>query len=185
MRHAERSLALYPRNDSALSILGDADLRGGRYADALARYQKAFPEFFLPDTPLLDELNYGVAIDLAQVLQKRGDAPRANVLLDRATHSLRQAPQIGRQWLWDHGRAYPRPARRQGQSTRRASRSREGRLARTGWRYYRDFDPALASIRNDPEFKAVFADIERDMARQRAELAARPKGAPLDLAAVH
>ena len=48
------------------------------------------------------------------------------------------------------------------------------------WRYYRDIDPNLASIRNEPEFKAVFADIERDMARQRAELAARPKDAPLD-----
>jgi len=43
-------------------------------------------------------------------------------------------------------------------------------------------DPALASIRNEPEFKAIFADIERDMARQRAELAKRPKDAPLDLA---
>ena len=52
---------------------------------------------------------------------------------------------------------------------------------RFGWRYVRDLDPDLASIRNEPEFKAVFADIERDMARQRAELAARPKNAPLDL----
>jgi hypothetical protein len=51
------------------------------------------------------------------------------------------------------------------------------------WRYHRDFDPALASIRNEPAFKAVFADIERDTARQRAALAARPKDAPLDLAA--
>ena len=51
------------------------------------------------------------------------------------------------------------------------------------WRYYRDFDPNLASIRNEPEFKAVFADIERDMAQQRARLAARPKDAPLDLTA--
>jgi hypothetical protein len=51
------------------------------------------------------------------------------------------------------------------------------------WRYHRDFDPTLASIRNDPEFKAIFADIERDMAKQRAALAARPKDAPLDLAA--
>ena len=49
------------------------------------------------------------------------------------------------------------------------------------WRYDRDFNPNLASIRNEPEFKAVFADIERDMARQRAELAARPKDAPLEL----
>jgi hypothetical protein len=52
---------------------------------------------------------------------------------------------------------------------------------RWGWRFYRDVDPALDSIRDDPEFKAVFADIERDMARQRAELAKRPKDAPLDL----
>ena len=51
------------------------------------------------------------------------------------------------------------------------------------WRYDRDFDPNLASIRNEPEFKAIFADIERDMARQRARLAARPKDAPLDLTA--
>ena len=49
------------------------------------------------------------------------------------------------------------------------------------WRYYRDFDPNLASIRNEPEFKAIFADIERDMAQQRARLAARPKDAPLEL----
>ena len=50
------------------------------------------------------------------------------------------------------------------------------------WRYYRDFDPNLDPIRNEPEFKAVFTDIERDMAQQRARLAARPKDAPLDLA---
>jgi hypothetical protein len=39
------------------------------------------------------------------------------------------------------------------------------------------------SIRNEPEFKAVFANIERDMAQQRARLARRPKDAALDLAA--
>jgi len=52
---------------------------------------------------------------------------------------------------------------------------------RSDWRIYRDLDPAFDSIRDDPEFKAIFADIERDMARQRAELAKRPKDAPLDL----
>jgi hypothetical protein len=60
-------------------------------------------------------------------------------------------------------------------------RSRASSWRGPTWRYCRDFDPALASIRNEPEFKAVFADIERDMARQRAELAARPKDAPLNL----
>ena len=52
---------------------------------------------------------------------------------------------------------------------------------RAGWRYPRDADPNLASIRNDPEFKAIFVDIEHDMAQQRARLAARPKDAPLEL----
>jgi len=63
-------------------------------------------------------------------------------------------------------------------SARRACRS-----AWPLWRYYRDFEPNLDSIRNEPEFKAIFADIERDMAKQRATLAARPKDAPLDLVA--
>jgi hypothetical protein len=31
----------------------------------------------------------------------------------------------------------------------------------------------------------MFADIERDMARQCAELAARPKDTPLDVAPIH
>jgi hypothetical protein len=29
------------------------------------------------------------------------------------------------------------------------------------WRYHRDFDPNLASIRNEPKFKAVFAEPGR------------------------
>lgn len=52
-----------------------------------------------------------------------------------------------------------------------------------GWRYYRDFEPTLELIRGDPEFKAVFVNIESDMAQQRAALAARPKDAPLDFGA--
>ena len=56
-------------------------------------------------------------------------------------------------------------------------REAEKAHCRAFWRYYWDVDPALASIRNEPEFKAIFADIERDMARQRAALAARPKDA--------
>ena len=62
-----------------------------------------------------------------------------------------------------------------------ALREAEHAGSRLFWRYYRDFDPNLASIRNEPEFKAVFANIERDMAQQRAALAARPKDAPLEL----
>ncbi len=43
--------------------------------------------------------------------------------------------------------------------------------------------PTSPSIRNEPEFKAIFADIERDVAAQRTRLAARPKDAPLVVSA--
>jgi hypothetical protein len=35
--------------------------------------------------------------------------------------------------------------------------------------------PNFDSIHDEPEFKAIVADIERDMARQRAELEQRPQ----------
>ena len=47
--------------------------------------------------------------------------------------------------------------------------------------YQRDLDPNLAAIRDDSEFKAVFADMARDLAQQRARLATRPKDARLEL----
>jgi hypothetical protein len=73
-----------------------------------------------------------------------------------------------------------------GDRTKALAKLREGADAgccRGLWRYYRDLDPNLASIRNEPEFKVVFADIERDMTRQRAALAKRPKDARLDIGA--
>ena len=107
------------------------------------------------------------------------------MLLDRSDVFIRTLPRLGFFWLWHRGRADPRPAWR----PRQGANNRFGRQRRPdgevqAWRFYRDFDPALASIRNEPEFKAVFADIERDMARQRAALAARPKDAPLELSAI-
>jgi hypothetical protein len=55
---------------------------------------------------------------------------------------------------------------------------------RYGWWYFREYATSLEYIRKEPEFKAVFADIESDMEQQRASLAARPEDAPLDLGAV-
>jgi TolB-like protein/Flp pilus assembly protein TadD len=183
VQHAERSLALYPRNRGALRMLRDADLQAGRPEPALARYQKAYPELFVQGAPRLDGLNYGVAVDLALVLQERGDTARAVVLLDAATHAIGKLPRLG---AVGYGVTDVRIHALHGETARALAALREASTA--GWRgpywgYARDFDPSLASIRNEPEFKAVFADIERDMARQRAELAKRPKDAPLPLGA--
>jgi tetratricopeptide (TPR) repeat protein len=188
VRHAEHSLALFPRNPIALVILRNAGLQSGRDPDALSRYRKAYPELFVQDAPRLDRSNYGVAVDLALVLQKRGDTARGTVLLDGAAQAIGRIPRLGfdGSWIFEgYGITDVQIHALRGDNAKALAALQEAQ--RTGWRgpywrYYRDFDPNLASIRNEPEFKAVFADIERDMARQRAELAARPKDAPLDLA---
>ena len=184
MRHAERALALYPRDPLALVFLRNADLQSGRNEDALARYQKAYPELFVPGAPRLDGSNYGVAVDIALVLRKRDDTARANVLLDATELFIGKLARLG---VYGYGITDVQIHALRGDKAKALAALREAEKAGWRgpiWRYYRDFDPNLASIRNDPEFKAVFADIERDMARQRAELAERPKDAPLDLVEV-
>ena len=180
---ARRSFAVDPRRGSALTLLRDADLAANNWPAARARYAKAFPELLADEPPLVNGLNYRAAVDLAVVLQKTGERDRANHLLDRSAQFIRTMPRMG---TYGYGimdvEIYA--LRGQRREALAALRQAEKERWRSLWRYYRDFDPALASIRNDPEFKAVFADIERDMAGQRARLAARPRNEPLDLAPV-
>jgi hypothetical protein len=125
-----------------------------------------------------------ISIDLVLVLQKTGENGPASVLLDRIEEFIRTNPRMG---IWGYGitdvQTYAlRNRKPEAFAALRAAEKAGWRGNWRGdWRYYRDFDPNLASIRDEPEFKAVFADIARDMAAQRARLQARPKNAPLDL----
>ena len=182
-RHAQRALDVYPRHDWALRTLRDTDMQLGRYDAAIVRYEKAYPELFVREgRPRIDGANYAVAIDVALVAQKQGNSEQAAVLLDGAAHVIRTMPRLG---FWGYGIADVQIQALRGQKATALTGLREAERAgwRRWWPYHRDFDPALASIRDEPEFKAVFADIERDMATQRARLAARPKDAPLEWAA--
>ena len=153
------------------------------YDAALARYEKAYPELFVQRGPSIHVANYRAAIDLALVLQKRGESEAANVLLDGAAGVIRTIPRLG---VVGYSISDVAIHALRGQKAQALAALRDAEKAGWRgpcWRYYRDFEPNLDSIRNEPEFKAVFADIERDMAQQRARLAARPKDAPLELSA--
>lgn len=172
-----------PRNRDALRLLRDADLRNRDAASALARYARAYPELLQRGPPAIDWSNKEVAIDLALVLQSTGAVERAADLINRYDAFVRRTRMI-RMGPWGYGVADAQVLAMRGKTRDALSALRSAEVASWRgpyWRYYRDFDPALDSIRNDPEFKAIFADIERDMARQRAKLASRPKDAPLDL----
>ena len=185
---AERLLASKSSHDNGikpvrglgLRLLRDYDLQIGRPDRALARYARAYPELVVTPSPTVDFSNWFVAADLALILQKVGERESARVLLDRSEQIIRTLPRLGNR---GYGIADVQIHALRGDKVKALAALRDAEKAswRSDWRYFRDFDPNLASIRNEPEFKAVFDDIERDMARQRAELAKRPKDAPLDL----
>ncbi len=180
-RHASKAQATYPNDIFSLRILRNADLRRGDPGSARARYASAVPEL-LTSTPLrINALNHAPAIVLTLVLRRTGEGDRATALLDGSEIAIRQIPRLG---VSGYGIADVAIHALRGQKREALAALREAEKAGWRgpvWRYYRDIDPNLASIRNEPEFKAVFADIERDMARQRAELAKRSKDAALAL----
>ena len=180
-RYAGKALAEFPKGLWSLRILRDGDLRRGDPTRARTRYASAFPELFRSPSPDLDGTNSNAAIDLALVLQATGESERASALLDAAERAIRLRPRLSDSGF---GVADVQIHALRGDKAKALVALREAEKAGWRgplWRYYRDVDPNLASIRDEPEFKAVFADIERDMDRQRAELAKRPKDAPLDL----
>ena len=174
-RHAQLAADLDPWT---LFLLRDDYLRKGDYAGARALYAKAFPRLFAKELPTFRQRDASAALELAVVLQHTGEGDRGNALLDRSEMYFKSIPRMG---AFGSGFSDARILALRGDRARAVAALREAERAgyRGWWQYYRDLDPALASIRNEPEFKAVFADIERDMARQRASLAARPKDAPL------
>jgi hypothetical protein len=152
-------------------LLRDAALASGDLQAARAVYERSFPEL-LEEPPALDSINYQAAVDLAQVLLQSGEARPAAELLRRAEAWVLVTQRLG---SMGHGIGDVRIRVLGGERAAALELLREAVEAGWRgpyWRYYRDFDPVLAPIRNDPEFKAVFADIERDMAGQRAELTA-------------
>ena len=178
-RHAQRAAQMGP---FFMYPIRDHDLRRGDYATARARYAKAFPQLFVKE--LLTFADFFAAIDLALVLQHTGEGERARTLLAASEAYLQTIPRMG---PLGYGISDVAIHALRGDTAKALASLREAEQDgwRRRWRYYRDFDPNLASIRNEPEFKAIFADIERDMAQQRARLSARSKDAPLDVATVH
>ena len=192
-QNAEKMLALNQTDKFALQLLRTLDLQAGHDESARRRYAMAYPELFVAagsgGHAKIHNLNFDVAVDVALLLQRAGDNAGASALLNGAEEVIRSMPRLGTGYgITDVLIHALRGDKAKALRALRAAAD-DGWRGSWGsgwfWHYYRDFDPNLASIRGDPEFRNVFADIEQDMARQRAELAARPKDAPLDFVPVH
>jgi tetratricopeptide (TPR) repeat protein len=153
---------------SQVSVVGlrNQAMAGGRYSEALAIYSRWYPQLLAEREPDIGLGNYRAAIDLALVLQKKGDLERAAMLLEGAFAFVRTQRRLG--WWAGYWISDVQILALQGR--RSEALAALGLAADEGWRslwwYYLQHDPNLDTIRGEPEFQAVLAEIEADVADQ-------------------
>ena len=153
----------------SLANLRNQDLLAGLAADAKTRYEKQFPLLFDSD-PEIDRSNVNAAIDLALVMTNLGQSARAQLLLDRSRDYTESTSMPRIRW---YVIAYGIPQQvqiyaLQGKTKKALEALRQA--IDNGWRalwwYWLEHDPNLDSIRDEPEFQAMVAEIRLDMAAQ-------------------
>jgi len=120
------------------------------------------------DDPKVVDRNWRDATDLALVLSKTGEQERANLLLE---NSFRHFQTMPRRSPPDEVRELKIYALR-GEKQKALAALR--RAIDEGWRYfwwyYLKRDPNLESLHDEPEYQAMVAEIEADMAEQLARV---------------
>jgi tetratricopeptide (TPR) repeat protein len=170
--YAQKVLDAIPREwmgRVAAAYLRDRDLRSGRYVEARARYETAFPELLSGNDPAIDGTNYGAAINLALILSATGEMERANLLLDRSQSFIDTLQRLGYDGTWiSDVQIYAL----QGQTAEALAALRAAIDAgwRSLWWYYLEHDKNLDSIRDEPEFKAMVEEVRADIAAQLMRL---------------
>jgi hypothetical protein len=121
------------------------------------------------DDPKIKNRNYRAAINLALVLSKTGEQEQANLLLNLSSQHIQTLPRLS--WI-GYGIADVEIYALQGEKQKALSALRQA--IDEGWRslwwYYLKYHPTLESLHDEPEYQAMVAEIEADMAAQLARV---------------
>jgi superkiller protein 3 len=150
-------------------LLRDHELRAGRYSEARALYEKSYPELLNEGDPTVAGGNWGAAIELALVLSRTGEQERADLLLHRSLQYIQTLTRLG---TGGYGIADVQIYALQGEKQKALSALRQAidEGWRFLWRYSLKYNPGLESLHDEPEFAAIIAEIEADMAAQLARV---------------
>jgi len=164
-----KAFAIIPSSERALPLLRDYEVRAGRYVEARALYEELYPELLHERDPEVDLTNYRAAIDLALILSRTGEQGRANWLLDRSLQQIRKRPRLG-----DYGYGIADvqlyALRGETQEALLALRHAIDEGWRAEWWYQLQHKPDLEPLHDEPEYQAMVAEIEADMATQLAHV---------------
>jgi tetratricopeptide (TPR) repeat protein len=154
-----------------VELLGDHELRAGRHLEALALYEEIHPELLNEGEPRVHNRNYRVAIDLASVFYETDEQDRADLLLKLSSQHIEALTRLG--WVWaGYGITDVQIYALRGKKQKALLALRHA--IDEGWRglwwYLLKHDPNLESLHDEPEFQAMVAEIEADMAAQLARV---------------
>jgi TolB-like protein/Tfp pilus assembly protein PilF len=160
---------------AALRIANAPDLAAGRYEEVITEYLTDYPELRDAKVPIEFSSNIWegliVTSDLASVYLQAGEEEKAESLLSAAESEIphwQQTEAFGS----GYGFANVDLHALRGEKEKALAALREGAAngTRYMWRLQLLYNPNLDSIRDTPEFAAIVAEIEADMAEQLARV---------------
>jgi tetratricopeptide (TPR) repeat protein len=160
----------------ALRIVDAPRLAAGHYEEIIARYLTDYPELGdgkvpLEDAPFFIEEALPITLSLASVYLQAGEEAKAKSLLSAAESEIPHWPQKAA-WGTGYGFANVDLHALRGEKEKALAALRDGAAKGTRymWRLQLLYNPNLESIRDTPEFAAIIAEIEADMAEQLARV---------------
>jgi tetratricopeptide (TPR) repeat protein len=167
--YEEKIYEIRPEDELTLTFLRDRKIREGRYAEARALYEEHYPELLVEGDPRVDRHNVRNAVDLAFVLDKVGEREQSELLRERSLEQLRSAPRMG---IRGSGISDARIHIQRGkkQEALLALREAVDEGYRVGWWWEIKLKPDFEPLHDEPEFQAMLAEIEADMAAQLAHV---------------
>ena len=165
--YVSKLLTISPSSWARLADLRNHDLQGGEYTEGQAQNEKACLIWLNENESRINRINYRPAIDLALILQRKGEQERADQILDRCLTVIQSMPRLG---IEGYGISDALIYAQQGKTKEALAALRQAidERWRTFWWYYLEHDPSLESIRDEPEFQAMVKEIEADMTEQLA-----------------
>ncbi len=161
----------------ALRMVAAADLAAGNYEEIITRYRTHYPELADGKFPTgrLSVWNlpaweaFLATLDLASAYLHVGKKAKAESLLSLVESEL---PHWSTVVFWGYGIADAELHALRGEKEKALAALREGVVKGTRfmWRLQLLYNPNLESIRDTPEFAAIIAEIEADMAEQLARV---------------
>ena len=169
LRAVNEVLQMSSQNSWAIMILAQDDVLAGRTESALERCRAALPELLEESDPLINSLNYGIAIDLAYILIQADQREYADTLLNRSLSVIASEPRLGYDgYKIRDVEAHVLLGDKETALSLLRSAVNEG--WRYSWRFATKNKSSLESLRNDPRFQAIVAELEAEMAMQLARV---------------